>query len=156
MFLHVRYAGKVKSFDKTTGCLVAHFYNGSPARSLTQKLRPWTKKDSHVLVELEDVFLTFEALTLRGQLPKDVRAKVSRWVEDTRAGEKHEIVASFAGCGDDEEDDALQCLVAEGKGRKGRKKKKKKGGVDTGIGGKRRAEDDDGCNGKRRNKEGAS
>ena len=39
-FFCVRFAGKVKEVDESSGCLTVHFYHGKPLRSLTQVLRP--------------------------------------------------------------------------------------------------------------------
>ena len=133
-FFCVRFVGQVKEVDESSGCLTVHFYHGTPQRALSQLLRPWTKKDSRVLVEKEDVFLTFDALTTTCKLPKYVKGKVSDWVEGGGKKEKGFIVV-IADRGDEEEEEEGSSLGL-GRRSKGKKKKKKQRGGQQAVAGK--------------------
>jgi len=85
------YMGKVVAVRAEESCLEVHFYRGTPSRNLAQSSRPYTAGDKIILVELEDVFLTFPGLDPNGKMPKCVRKKVGRWLQ--RGSETIEAVA---------------------------------------------------------------
>ena len=75
------YVGKVKEIlPGEEGCLVVHWYHATPHRSIAQKCRPFTAGGKFVLVEPEDVFLTFPGLTKNGVYSKKVKKGIGQWL----------------------------------------------------------------------------
>ena len=111
LFLRARYAGKVVKFNKEADeCLTVHHYHGTPVRDVGQRLRAWTGADRLVLVELEDVFMTFPDLDTIGRMRKAVKGKLCRWLRDARAGKKPRGIMAVAISFDLEDPDSeLDC-----------------------------------------------
>jgi hypothetical protein len=87
------YMGKVQAVRTEESCLEVHFFSSTPLRSLAQTSRPYTAGDKIILVEIEDVFLTFPGLDKNGRMPRDVRKKVGKWLRGSETSDTIQAVA---------------------------------------------------------------